>query len=105
MANRNIKTRARLHEEQSELRRMRSATRALSPAAADDGCVRCGGLLVRDYCVDVVQGGGELTAARCIQCGDVVDAVILANRQMHAVGISNGPAPVLRGIALGHPNA
>ncbi len=45
-------------------------------------CTRCGGLLVIDHCFDVLGDTGEIdcNVFRCIQCGDLVDPVILRNR-------------------------
>jgi hypothetical protein len=45
-------------------------------------CRRCGGLLVSDFCMDLLNSTGELEFAtkRCVQCGDVVDPVILNHR-------------------------
>ena len=45
-------------------------------------CSRCGGLMVQDFCLDVVGsiGESEFAAKRCVQCGEVVDPVILRNR-------------------------
>jgi RNase P subunit RPR2 len=47
-------------------------------------CVRCGGLLVSHICMDVRNSGSELdiAALRCVQCGDIVDSVILRNRRI-----------------------
>lgn len=47
-------------------------------------CARCGGLMVQDFCLDVLgnMGESELAATRCVQCGEVVDSVILLNRQL-----------------------
>lgn len=36
-------------------------------------CLRCGGLMVSDTGIDLV-------VQRCVQCGERVDSVILANR-------------------------
>lgn len=42
-------------------------------------CLRCGGLLVDEHCMD--SGGGyRLWAMRCVQCGDLIDETILVNR-------------------------
>ena len=48
-------------------------------------CGRCGGLLVQDFCTDLLssRGGLDCPLARCVQCGDVVDPVIQRNRQLH----------------------
>lgn len=48
----------------------------------DTECFRCGGLMVVDHCFDVLGDAGEIDCKvfRCIQCGDVVDPVILRHR-------------------------
>jgi hypothetical protein len=45
-------------------------------------CLRCGGFLVEERCMDIGEslGGYWFWASRCIQCGDIVDEVILRNR-------------------------
>ncbi|MDQ6733407.1 MAG: hypothetical protein M3Z35_04695 [Nitrospirota bacterium] len=45
-------------------------------------CTRCGGLMVADRYIDLLDDTGhlEFTADRCIQCGEVVDQIILRNR-------------------------
>ena len=45
-------------------------------------CARCGGLMVNDFCMDVLISIGEskFFAKRCVQCGEVVDPIILENR-------------------------
>jgi ferredoxin len=50
----------------------------MDPAA----CTRCGGLMVADRYIDLLDDTGQLefTADRCIQCGEVVDQIILRNR-------------------------
>jgi len=47
-------------------------------------CSRCGGLLVSNFCMDLLNSTGELefAAKRCVQCGEVVDPVIERNRQL-----------------------
>lgn len=47
-------------------------------------CSRCGGLMVHEFCTDLLNGTGELdcSVARCVQCGDVVDPVIRRNRYL-----------------------
>lgn len=59
-------------------------------------CVRCGGLLVIDHCMDLMDGTGQLefTALRCVQCGDIIDPVILRNRVMQRTKL----ASVLSGL-------
>ena len=45
-------------------------------------CPRCRGLMVQDFCLDALgnMGESEFAAKRCVQCGEVVDPVILRNR-------------------------
>ena len=45
-------------------------------------CTRCGGLMVNDFCMDLLNNTGEskIASKRCVQCGEVVDPVILQNR-------------------------
>lgn len=45
-------------------------------------CERCGGLMVLDSCLDLLADAGEIdcTVVRCVQCGNLVDPVILQNR-------------------------
>ena len=52
--------------------------------SAEHICGRCGGLLVQDFCTDLLNGTGELdcSISRCVQCGDVVDPVIQRNRHL-----------------------
>ena len=40
--------------------------------------------MVSDFCLDVLGniGEAEFTGKRCVQCGEVVDPVILRNRQL-----------------------
>ena len=47
-----------------------------------ESCSRCGGLMVITDCFDVLSDTAEIdcTAYRCVQCGDLVDPVILRNR-------------------------
>lgn len=49
---------------------------------APENCARCGGLMVIADCFDVLSDTGEIDCQsfRCIQCGDLVDPVILYNR-------------------------
>jgi hypothetical protein len=49
---------------------------------ASGRCPRCGGLMVADFCMDLLNSTGELecSASRCVQCGEIVDPVILRNR-------------------------
>lgn len=53
-----------------------------SPAFRYGTCVRCGGLMVSEFCMDLLNSAGELEIEmlRCVQCGVLVDPVILRNR-------------------------
>ncbi len=55
---------------------------ARSGACDSPSCTRCGGLLVDERCMDIGEslGGYWFMAMRCVQCGDIVDEVILRNR-------------------------
>ena len=55
---------------------------ASSTVPLESSCTRCGGLMVQDFCLDVLGniGESEFAAKRCVQCGEVVDPVILRNR-------------------------
>ena len=44
-------------------------------------CLRCGGLLVAEPCTNFWGDAGNLAVGRCVQCGELVDQVILQNRQ------------------------
>lgn len=48
-------------------------------------CDRCEGLMLQDRFLDMEEsfGGMWLHAWRCLNCGHVVDSVILANRRRH----------------------
>ncbi len=50
----------------------------------ESNCTRCGGLMVRDFCTDLLSGKSRLDCAsrRCVQCGDIVDPVIRWNRHL-----------------------
>ena len=41
-----------------------------------DRCPRCSGLMVAEWCEDL----SDYCAQRCLQCGEVIDPVILHNR-------------------------
>ena len=70
----------------------------VSPVAQHDSmCTRCGGLMVQDFCLDVLGniGEAEFTGKRCVQCGEVVDPVILRNRGARQQAMMVPPARVL----------
>ena len=47
-------------------------------------CLRCGGLMVNEVSLDLMNSSSELECAtkRCVQCGDILDPVILRNRHI-----------------------
>lgn len=51
-------------------------------------CSRCGGLMVEEQCLDLLDDTGRIhfTALRCVQCGELVDPVILRHRQVGTEG-------------------
>ncbi len=53
-----------------------------SSAEHSHPCRRCGGILVNEQCMDLAEseGGSRFWASRCVQCGDLIDPVILRNR-------------------------
>lgn len=61
----------------------KGSSRACAPAFRyGTTCPRCDGLMVSQFCIDLFNGTGELEieTLRCVQCGDIVDPVILHNR-------------------------
>lgn len=52
-------------------------------ARPESVCIRCGGLMVSDFYMDLFNRFGELKCAakRCVQCGEVLDPVIQRNRE------------------------
>ena len=59
------------------------ANHTVSPAVQHEStCTRCGGFMVNDSYLDLLNNVGEskFTAKCCVQCGEVVDPVILRNR-------------------------
>ena len=54
-----------------------------APHADHATCARCGGLLLGQHYMDLLDDTGQIdiTAWHCTMCGEVVDAVILKNRQ------------------------
>jgi len=51
-----------------------------------DRCPRCSGLMVAEWCEDL----SDHSAQRCVQCGEVIDPVILQNRLQYGMTISPG---------------
>ena len=57
-------------------------------------CTRCAGLRVPEI---IYEGGSRVVALRCIHCGDVIDRVIVLNRQRRLYSKpSRGRMPVQR---------
>ncbi len=54
--------------------------------ASATSCLRCGGLLVAEPCTDFWDDAENLTVRRCVQCGELVDPIILQNRQRQPTG-------------------
>jgi ribosomal protein S27AE len=52
------------------------ADRSWARIHSRDRCPRCGGLMVAEWCEDL----SDYRAQRCVQCGEVIDPVILRNR-------------------------
>lgn len=54
-----------------------------APQAGDDTCARCGGLLLTQHYMDLLDDTGQIniTAWHCTMCGEVIDPVILKNRR------------------------
>lgn len=53
-----------------------AAVRSWTRIHSTDRCPRCGGLMVAEWCEDL----SDYRAQRCVQCGEIVDPVILRNR-------------------------
>jgi hypothetical protein len=47
-------------------------------------CSRCGGLMIVEGSFDPIVGAApiDVLVRRCVQCGEIVDSVILQNRQL-----------------------
>jgi uncharacterized protein with PIN domain len=54
------------------------AVRSRARVPSTDRCPRCGGLMVAEWCEDL----SNYSAERCVQCGEVIDPVILENRRL-----------------------
>jgi RNase P subunit RPR2 len=57
---------------------------ALSASLLQSACLRCGGFMVNEVSMDLMNSTGELecVTTRCVQCGDILDPVILSNRRI-----------------------
>lgn len=67
------------HSAQQTERRGKDLARRLSTL-----CSRCGGFVVRSFCISPDQGTSEfeIPVWKCLQCGDLFDATILKNRHL-----------------------
>ena len=65
-----------------------------SAAPHESMCARCGGLMVADFHMDLLFciGETEFAAQRCVQCGEIVDPVILHNRKIKQEPVTGQPA-------------
>lgn len=54
------------------------------PPVGQARCWRCEGLMVVEQCSDLTGDAGhpDCQARRCVQCGEVIDPVILQNRRL-----------------------
>ena len=71
---------------EEEAKAARPGNHAISSKASHKStCARCGGLMVTDFYMDLLSciGETEFAAQRCVQCGEIVDPVILRNRGMN----------------------
>jgi hypothetical protein len=50
-----------------------------------DRCARCHGLMIAEWSDDL----SEYVGRRCVQCGEVIDPVILHNRWLQQAGASS----------------
>lgn len=69
-----------------------------------DRCHRCGGFMAREYCFDLLDETGHngFWALRCMQCGEILDPLILQNRNaQHPVPLKDR-ARRKEGIATSH---
>lgn len=65
---------------------------SVSTHSVGDHCARCGGLMVVEHYIDLQDDTGQigLTAWRCMSCGEVIDPVILQNRERPAPNLLYG---------------
>ena len=60
-----------------------ATSRQWAKVVNSDRCTRCGGLMVAERCPDPLNETARIEglALRCVQCGELIDLVILRNRQ------------------------
>jgi hypothetical protein len=60
----------------SQQQSIEAAARSWARTHSADRCPRCSGLMIAEWCEDL----SDYRAQRCLQCGEVIDPVILRNR-------------------------
>ena len=64
---------------------------SIAGSVADPGtrstCRRCGGLLFSTFCISPDEGtcDFQIPVAKCLQCGDVIDPVIMKHRLLKTI--------------------
>ncbi len=71
-------------EQKETVSQMIKSQPALSSVPLHSSCLRCGGFMVKEVSTDLLNSTGELecVTTRCVQCGDILDPVILRNRSI-----------------------
>jgi hypothetical protein len=84
---------ARAREDEKRAEQLRNHTNS-SSAPHESTCTRCSGLMVTDFYMDLLFCIGEtvFAAQRCVQCGEIVDPVILRNRGIKQKPVAAQPA-------------
>ena len=84
---------ARAREEEKRAEQLGNHTNS-SQAPHESTCTRCGGLMVTDFYMDLLFciGETEFSSQRCVQCGEIVDPVILHNRKIKQEPVAGQPA-------------
>lgn len=71
-----------------------SSSHSVIPLSLDSAltCPRCQGLFVRVFCRDIYDGTGEngFWALRCLQCGELLDPLILQHRNTTSQAVQRG---------------
>jgi len=64
----------------------RESPAAEGPPVGQARCWRCRGLMVVESCFEFAGDAGQLDCLtrRCVQCGEVIDPVILQNRRLQS---------------------
>jgi ribosomal protein S27AE len=71
-----------IKHEHEKVQPLATTTTQMVDPRHSDTCTRCGGFMVSHWCMNVNYdaGGMEILTKRCLQCGEVIDPVILENR-------------------------